>query len=306
MMKAFAAVVGAALVAAPVVAQCGPPDEPGVAVRESLLVQPAWLASRLNDPRLVILHIGEREGYEAGHIPGARLVNAHGFSAGHHDLPSAAVLDALIERLGVSNDSRVVLYGDAWMTGWMYLVFDYLGHGERTAVLNGGLDAWRAGNHPLSRQAPPPRTGTFTPRLRSDIVVDAGWVRARLGSRDVAIIDTRTAEEYAGTMREELPRRGHITGATLLSWERTFTRPTAALQGATSPLIAARDLRTLLETAGATNGRTPVFYCTVGMRASHLYFVARYLGYDPKIYDGSMVDWSAQSGNPMTSGTSQR
>ena len=34
-----------------------------------------------------------------------------------------------------------------------------------------------------------------------------------------------------------------------------------------------------------------VSYCMVGMRASVIYFVARHLGFDAKMYDGSIVDW---------------
>ncbi|HET9742469.1 MAG TPA: hypothetical protein VFQ00_06955 [Terriglobales bacterium] len=32
-------------------------------------------------------------------------------------------------------------------------------------------------------------------------------------------------------------------------------------------------------------------YCEVGLQASHMYFVARYLGYDVSMYDGSFYQW---------------
>jgi 3-mercaptopyruvate sulfurtransferase SseA len=37
------------------------------------------------------------------------------------------------------------------------------------------------------------------------------------------------------------------------------------------------------------------------MRASVVYFVARHLGYDAKLYDGSIVDWS-QKKLPVVTG----
>ena len=37
---------------------------------------------------------------------------------------------------------------------------------------------------------------------------------------------------------------------------------------------------------------TVVTYCFVGYRASMTYLVARYLGYEAKLYDGSYEDWS--------------
>ena len=42
--------------------------------RESLLVNAQWLADHLHDPKLVLLHIGDRATYDAGHIPRARFM----------------------------------------------------------------------------------------------------------------------------------------------------------------------------------------------------------------------------------------
>jgi 3-mercaptopyruvate sulfurtransferase SseA len=38
------------------------------------------------------------------------------------------------------------------------------------------------------------------------------------------------------------------------------------------------------------------------MRASHLYFVARVLGYPAKIYVGSMADWTRDASRPVVKG----
>jgi 3-mercaptopyruvate sulfurtransferase SseA len=44
---------------------------------------------------------------------------------------------------------------------------------------------------------------------------------------------------------------------------------------------------------GPARAVTPlVSYCLVGMRASVAYFVARHLGYDARLYDGSIDDWT--------------
>ncbi|MGH9864582.1 MAG: hypothetical protein ACRD4H_04135 [Candidatus Acidiferrales bacterium] len=39
-------------------------------------------------------------------------------------------------------------------------------------------------------------------------------------------------------------------------------------------------------------------YCHIGQQASLLYFVARYLGYDARLYDGSWQDWSRHTDLP--------
>jgi hypothetical protein len=40
----------------------------------SMLVSTAWLAEHLGDRSLVIINIGPRASYDAGHIPGARFI----------------------------------------------------------------------------------------------------------------------------------------------------------------------------------------------------------------------------------------
>jgi len=43
-------------------------------VRSEMLVSTDWLSGRLNDPKVVVLHIArERAHYDKGHVPGARF-----------------------------------------------------------------------------------------------------------------------------------------------------------------------------------------------------------------------------------------
>jgi 3-mercaptopyruvate sulfurtransferase SseA len=75
------------------------------ALRSDMLVSTAWLGQHLNDSNIVILQVSsDHTAYDAGRIQGARLLN---------ELPPAAGLKSVFESLGVSDDSRVILYGDA-------------------------------------------------------------------------------------------------------------------------------------------------------------------------------------------------
>src|SRR5580704_7342150 len=82
--------------------------------RDDLVVTPGWLASHAADKDLVILHVGTDAGYQAGHIPGARLVKDNlsvntpeGLTM---EVPPADVLRQKMEALGISDNSHIIVY----------------------------------------------------------------------------------------------------------------------------------------------------------------------------------------------------
>ena len=269
-----------------------------------LLVTAEWLAANRHNPRVVVLHIARDRGdYDRGHVPGARFIPSSKLwttTGPGVELPTVAYLDSLFESVGISSNSRVILYGEAWTTPRAFLALDYLGLGDQSAVLDGGLMQWKASGQSVSTEAPVVAPGTIEPKPRPDIVVDAEWITKHLNDANVALVDGRSAEEYAGTTEaERLPRYGHIPGAKNLPWDQTYSDGAGALNGVASTLVDPRQLEALMSAAGATTGKQIVTYCTVGLRASHLYFIARLMGYRPKIYDGSMRDWSPRSELPL-------
>jgi thiosulfate/3-mercaptopyruvate sulfurtransferase len=58
-------------------------------------------------------------------------------------------------------------------------------------------------------------------------------------------------------------------------------------------------LRQLFNAAGVQKGDSVTTYCHIGQQASLLYFVARYLGFDAHLYDGSFEDWSHRPELPV-------
>jgi thiosulfate/3-mercaptopyruvate sulfurtransferase len=299
----------AALAAAGIVACSRPAPEPPAgdkpsATAWSYFVTPDSLAAALADPGTVVLHVArDRSSYDAEHVTGARFLPLGAIVAERagvpNELPEPAALDSVLESLGVTDDSRVVLYGEPLLAARAFFTLDYLGQGERTAVLDGGLAAWLAGGHPVTKDAPPVVTpaGRFTPRLRPELVVDAVWVASRLPARRVAVLDARPADEYAGDKAGEgVDRPGHITGAANLFWKETI------VSDAEPWLLPEDSLRALFTRAGAARGDTVVTYCRTGVQASHLYLVARHLGYVVRMYDGSYLDWSRRAELPVERG----
>ena len=276
---------------------------------DSLVVSTQWLAAHRTDPGLVVLHVAMQESeYGAGHIPGARFLDPHrlmGMGAPGVELPAPSDIETVLEELGITAGGRIVFYGDTWMTPRVFLALEYVGLGDRAALLDGGLPAWRAEGRALSTDTPAWTKSNLTLSPRPGILIAADRIRARLGDSGMALLDVRSQREYAGTdTSERLPRFGHIPGGVNLPWEETFTDESGALNGTPSRLKAPDALRKLLAASGVRAGRDLVIYCTVGLRAAHVYLVARSLGLSPLLYDGSMSEWSRRSELPMVRGPS--
>ena len=278
---------------------------------DSLLVPAEWLAANATRPGVVVLHVAmNRAEYDRGHIPGARYLDPHKLmemGPPGVELPSVAAITATLEELGVSPGDRIVYYGDTWMTPRVFLALESVGLGDRSALLDGGLPAWREGGRPLSTEPPTWNRTKLSLTANRAFLAQADGIKGRLADSSLVLLDVRSAGEYSGADTSEgLPRSGHIPGGVNLPWEETFVGEGTALDGTPSKLKSKAALRALLASAGVRDGRQLVVYCTVGLRASHVYFVARYLGLPARIYDGSMNEWSRRPELPMVRGPSPR
>ena len=138
-----------------------------------MLVTSAWLAEHLQDKNLVLLHIGEKGEYEKAHILGAQSLTyladiSPAYQEGHLTLELLPVdqLKANFEKRGISDDSLVVVYfGKDWVTPSTRVIFTltYLGLGDRTSLLDGGMPAWVASGHATTTELKTATAGNITP-----------------------------------------------------------------------------------------------------------------------------------------------
>ena len=279
----------------------------------SMVVTTQWLAARLGQPNLAIVHVGlDRAQYDAGHIPGARflalsqIVINRGQIA--NELPPVEQLKQALESIGIGDNTRVVIYGDYanLYAARLWWTLDYLGAASQAALLDGGLEQWREEKHPLSKDVPAPPHTTFTPRLHPQVLInmpavaDASWLATHVDHPSVTLIDARPPEQYSGAdPGENISRPGHIPGAMNLYW-------VDLLESKDDPrLLPVPDLRKKFRDANASRGPL-IVYCRSGIQSSYLYFVARFLGYDVAMYDGSFLEWSYSSANPVEKSTSKQ
>ena len=262
-------------------------------VHDDFVVTPAWLAAHLKDPSVVVLAVvyremGDDNAYADAHIPGARAIDGAQFGTKRDgldlELPAAEELRTRFEALGISDSTRVVVYASNPPAATRLLfTLDYLGH-TKFSLLDGGIKRWVAERRPVTREIPRVDRGHLTARPQPGVVATADWIQAHAGGRGVSLIDTRSDGEYLGSgERHGMPSAGHLEGAHQLEWQSLFKNVDGELKDKA-------DLQRLYADR-VRSGDTVVTYCWIGYRGSATYFVARYLGYPAKLYDGSYQDW---------------
>jgi len=271
------------------------------------LMTTADLAVRLDDPSLVILDVDEdTEAYSRQHIPGSLGVHWRNDLQDpiRRDFIGAEAFAALMDRLGVTNDTDVVLYGgnSNWFAAYAYWYFTYYGH-RHVALLDGGRMSWELEGRPLTTEAPKVATtaGYQVHAARADIRALRDQVASAIGAADVGLVDVRSPEEYRGEKmapdhlpQEAAQRPGHIPGARNIPWAKAVDPKTGAF-------LPAEQLRALYEGQSITPDRKIIAYCRIGERSAHTWFVLHELqGYpDVRNYDGSWTEWGSLVGAPI-------
>lgn len=276
-----------------------PAPAQSVAEEPGMLVSTEWVAERLGDEDLVLIQVGSRADYDAAHLPGARYLSLADISntAGGLSLqmPETEELVRTFEAIGVSDRSTIVVYfGGNWVThtARVYLTLDYLGLAGRAHLMDGGLRAWQAESRPVTTELPSITPGRIETRGGDGTVVDADWLADNLASAGVAVVDARTPDFYTGARGGGMPRAGHIPGAGNVPFVSIVDDETLKVKDPEA-------LRELFRTAGVGPGELIVTYCHIGQQASLVYFAAKLLGYDARLYDGSFQEWSRLAELPV-------
>ena len=197
-------------------------------LRPEMLVTTAWLAENLSEPDVIVLCINSTpEFYSKGHIPGARQIKLEDIAVTRdgipNELPPVETLQHVFGAAGVSNSSRVVLYGERFnlLAARAYFTLDYLGVAARVALLDGGLEKWTAERRPLLTEIPQAKTTTLVVSPRPEILVDTKAMRELSQKKpgSVTLVDARPTKEFTGEQRsEDVAKAGHIPGAKGLYW----------------------------------------------------------------------------------------
>ena len=272
---------------------------------QDALVDGAWLKGKLGDKNLFILDIQDPGHYHRYHVPGA--INApYGIWRTSKKSPKSGMLppqkrvEAILRKLGVSNDSTVIIVatgmggGDMAAAARVFWTLKSMGH-DKVAILNGGLAAYAnrfGGKLEAKANKADPTNYKAVPTKALSADVDA--IKSALNNK-TQLLDARTLGEFSGVVGGGKGQRsGTIPGSKHLPFDwfvgdDGFIRNKAASN-------------TLFKASGLDSSKDgTIHFCQSGNRASLSWFVdyAIFGNKNAKLYDASMGEWGKQKELPI-------
>jgi thiosulfate/3-mercaptopyruvate sulfurtransferase len=244
-----------------------------------------------------------RASYLEAHIPGA--VYAHldedlsgpvREDSGRHPLLDPAEQAQAFGRLGISNDSQVVVYDDAggMVASRAWWLLRWLGH-ERVALLDGDFSHWVQSGFAVQSGQTQVAPVKFNARPREELVTETADL-VDIGATGPTLVDARDADRFRGISEPIDPVAGHVPGALNL--------PCAANLNGEGTWKEAAELRELWKQLLRSRFQSPVsVMCGSGVTACHLALSAYLAGLgEPRVYVGSWSEWIRDPDRPVATG----
>ncbi len=269
------------------------------------LVSVDWVAENGNNNAVRLVEVDvDTESYEKGHISNAVGWNWETQLQQHlsRDLISATEMKDLLEQSGISNDTKIILYGDNnnWFAAWAFWQLKYYGH-QDVQLMDGGRVKWVADDKPLTTEVPQHPKGSYTiGEQNPSIRIYRDQLLSQLDDKNLRLVDVRSNEEFIGQFlappafpQEGAQRAGHIPGAKSIPWGKAVNED--------GTFKSIDDLEELYGTQDINRSNDVVTYCRIGERAAHSWFVlTQLLGYENvRNYDGSWTEWGSIVGAPI-------
>lgn len=297
------------------------------------LVSPKWLKTLLDGGRpdeleggdfvLCHGHYQNPGDYELGHIPGALSLDTNSLeSTETWNRRSPGELKSTLERLGISADSTVILYGrfsfpdnddpfpgsSAGHLGSIRAAFIMLYAGVKDVrILNGGVRAWEDAGYGLSTEAFLPRPardfGAVIPG-RPELAVDVPEAKEILASDQANLVSVRSWPEYIGEVSgyNYIEKKGRIPGSVFgnCGTDAYHMENYRNLDHTTREY---GEIVEIWKEVGVVPEKHNAFYCGTGWRGSEAWLNAWLLGWPRvSVFDGGWYEWSTDDNNPTETG----
>ena len=252
------------------------------------------------DLRIFDVRTGQnaKEDYQEKHLKNAVFVNLNTYLAeiddpkngGRHPLPKFDDFIKTLGKLGIDNDSQVVIYDDkngANAAARFWWMLKAVGH-KNVRVLNGGLQSAESQDYPLaSGNDNYPETEYISDFM--DWQLPQVWVddvKKATENPDFMIVDVREAQRYQGITEPidlvagHIPNAGNFPFSDNLDENGLFKSP-EILKEKYTEFFGNKDLNKI------------IFHCGSGVTACHSLLALDYAGFEiPNLYVGSWSEWS--------------
>ena len=271
----------------------------------SVLVSTDWALEHLHDRTVRFVEVDvDTKQYEKGHLEGAIGWNwqTQLQDQVRRDILSKDQLAAFLSDAGVTSNTTLVFYGDNnnWFAAYALWLLKYYGHKD-VRLMDGGRKKWIAEGKPLTDHFPIyPKSLYTVASIRAELRATRDYVMGLLSGSKRGLVDVRSPDEFTGRiiaplgMSETAQRGGHIPGAKNIPWSQAVNED--------GTFKSMEELQALYDMKGITPDlKVVVTYCRIGERASHSWFVLKYLlGYpDVRNYDGSWTEWGNLINSPI-------
>lgn len=267
------------------------------------LVDAKWLNANLGDKSLVIIDLRKDKNdalYKKAHIPGAiKWDEGDMREVRYKDVPgyigSPLQITRLMEKSGISKDSKVVFYSDGLepgsytIAGLAVYITEYYGF-KNTAVLNGGYAAWVKDGYPVdSKRVKVTKSKWEIGSMQTQTVATIYDMDSAVELKTAQLIDTRPDAQVNGSKKHpKVLTPGHVPGAKHI-FVGNFTKKDGDIF-----YLDAANAKAQFSKAGVDMAKPVIWYCNTSWFASGAWFAGKYLGglENSKVYDGSMVDYT--------------
>ncbi|XP_065832485.1 3-mercaptopyruvate sulfurtransferase-like isoform X2 [Oscarella lobularis] len=215
-----------------------------------------------------------------------------------HMLPSPSEFEEHVAKLGIGNDSHVVVYDNnasglfsAARVWWTFRVF---GHDD-VSVLDGGLPKWiENGCSVEDGQAKAPiASATFrVHEFRSGLVRTFQDIKENVQSNVEQVADARSEGRFDGTAPEPRPGlpSGHISHSRNVHYQ-------SLLDPQTRTLKSSKELLKVFDSAGISLSKPMIATCGSGITACLIAFAAFVCNQENvAVYDGAWTEWALKAG----------
>ncbi|WP_374363589.1 sulfurtransferase [Cloacibacterium sp.] len=272
------------------------------------------LSEIFNQENLIILdaRVGKnaRENYLQNHIKGALFINLdedlaeigkNAAFGGRHLLPKISKFVHVLQNLGISEDSHVVIYdlangGNAAARSWWMLRAFGL---EKVQVLSGGFQKdEKLGIATNSGEENSIKTEINAPEnwlLKTSTLEE---VEKEIAENSATVIDVRDAYRYRGESEPIDLVAGHIPGAINIPFSENLDENGEFL----SPEILKEKYQNILADVLTPLNMTKklIIHCGSGVTACHTILALDYAGFPiPNLYVGSWSEWSRREGKKI-------